>query len=106
MSIQFYKKDAAKQKIFDILNHIDFEHLVIETENTINHIEKFSNSESVANYFWLIKIKSNFSMSSLDAIPHTYFYAESLVNELCAWLENKKEVIKKISALLVVDLFD
>ena len=92
-----------RQKIIDLLSHVNFDYLLIETTNTINHIEKIKNSQSIANFFWAIKD----TVPSIDfaQLPKTYFLAESFCSEFCAWSEKASEPIIKISALLVITEF-
>lgn len=80
-----------------MLLNVDLEHLAIETQTTINNVNKIKNKNESGKYFWYNK---------LENIHRSYFMAESLADEICAWIENKKEPVKKISALLIYQLDD
>lgn len=86
-----------KQKIIEMLDNVDLEHLVVETKSTINHINRIRNKSESGRYFWY---------NEIDNIHRPYYMAESLANEICAWIESRKEPVKRIAALLVCQFDD
>jgi hypothetical protein len=83
-----------RNKIIDMLEMQDFEHLLVETENTVNHIQKIPASQGQGSYCWIIEIGKS-------KTPRTFFSAESMLDEIHACLEGKRETVQKISTLLV-----
>jgi hypothetical protein len=103
--ISVHRKQIIKQNITDILANINFQSMIIETSNTICHVEKFNN-ETETTYLWFIKGVGQYALNERDLLPRTFMLACSTINELCAWLETKREAIKKISSVNVVTNFD
>lgn len=85
-----------RQKIFDMLSLPDFDYLVIETNNTINHIRKISPSIKEGICSWALEER----LSKLVTIRN-YFCFESIVHEIPAYFEMRKEEIDKIVTLLI-----
>jgi len=89
-------KELKKQKIIDLLTHPDFHYLVIETENTLNHLSK-NNIKNQGNYVWMLEDKINNKNSTMN-----YFRLDSLLNEMQAVFEIRQESFIKITAILEV----
>ncbi len=83
-----------KIKIMEMLERPDFDHLMVETENTVTHIRKMADNSSHGSYWMDIGGQKT---------PRIFYGLESLINELYSFMDNRGERIRKISTLLIID---
>jgi len=90
-----------ERKISQMLSHEDFEYLVIETEQTYNHINRMV-KKTEETYCWVIEYKSEEINVLDDQMVRSFFCSESLINEMNVWLSRRKEVITRVQCLLMI----